>query len=359
MAVEWYIHKQLHVVEAIVDFLYSAGGGILIAAILVFLRQASFRSKYHLASDVRMPIEVLFFLTPFIIYFIAEEIHVSGIIAVVAAGLLHNVESERSRLTNASIFYSSHQFSQLIIDILNGVVFLLLGIIIVRSMREDVFNQQTIEAILIGIILYVANLAVRLLYCRFSPSIKGKVSSKGALIFSLGGIHGAVTFALAYTLSEMSVNIADFHLILVSEIVLILLSLIVPTIAFRFILEPDLDQRKEVNRVRKAMVHYALKQMNQIYLPKKIRKQLEFDLRTQMNQTSIKDFIKEVKYTVKQKELTDDQKEFRAEVYRYAFRQERNYLGKIAQQEQEYRHGFLVLYREILIAEVISLGNEE
>lgn len=362
MAVEWYIHKQLHVVEAIVDFLYSAGGGILIAAILVFLRQASFRSKYHLASDVRMPIEVLFFLTPFIIYFIAEEIHVSGIIAVVAAGLLHNVESERSRLTNASIFYSSHQFSQLIIDILNGVVFLLLGIIIVRSMREDVFNQQTIEAILIGIILYVANLAVRLLYCRFSPSIKGKVSSKGALIFSLGGIHGAVTFALAYTLSEMSVNIADFHLILVSEIVLILLSLIVPTIAFRFILEkdkPDLDQRKEVNRVRKAMVHYALKQMNQIYLPKKIRKQLEFDLRTQMNQTSIKDFIKEVKYTVKQKELTDDQKEFRAEVYRYAFRQERNYLGKIAQQEQEYRHGFLVLYREILIAEVIFLGDEE
>lgn len=362
MAVEWYIHKQLHVVEAIVDFLYSAGGGILIAAILVFLRQASFRSKYHLASDLRMPIEVLFFLTPFIIYFIAEEIHVSGIIAVVATGLLHNVESERSRLTNASIFYSSHQFSQLIIDILNGVVFLLLGIIIVRSMREAVFNQQTIEAILIGIILYVANLAVRLPYCRFSPSIKGKVSSKGALIFSLGGIHGAVTFALAYTLSEMSVNIADFHLILVSEIVLILLSLIVPTIAFRFILEkdkPDLDQRKEVNRVRKAMVHYALKQMNQIYLPKKIRKQLEFDLRTQMNQTSIKDFIKEVKYTVKQKELTDDQKEFRAEVYRYAFRQERNYLGKIAQQEQEYRHGFLVLYREILIAEVIFLGDEE
>ncbi|TLQ23758.1 cation:proton antiporter [Lactobacillus helveticus] len=362
MAVEWYIHKQLHVGEAIVDFLYSAGGGILIAAILVFLRQASFRSKYHLASDVRMPIEVLFFLTPFIIYFIAEEIHVSGIIAVVAAGLLHNVESERSRLTNASIFYSSHQFSQLIIDILNGVVFLLLGIIIVRSMREDVFNQQTIEVILIGIILYVANLAVRLLYCRFSPSIKGKVSSKGALIFSLGGIHGAVTFALAYTLSEMSVNIADFHLILVSEIVLILLSLIVPTIAFRFILEkdkPDLDQRKEVNRVRKAMVHYALKQMNQIYLPKKIRKQLEFDLRTQMNKTSIKDFIKEVKYTVKQKELTDDQKEFRAKVYRYAFRQERNYLGKIAQQEQEYQHGFLVLYREILIAEVIFLGDEE
>ena len=199
-----------------------------------------------------------------------------------AAGLVHNVESERSRLTNAAIFYNSKQISQLLTDILNGIVFIVLGIIIVRSMREDVFNKQTIEAIIIGIILYLANLIVRFLYCRFSPLIKGKISSKDAWIFSLGGIHGAVTFALAYTLSEMSVNIADLHLILISEITLILLSMIVPTILFRFILEPDkpdLDQRKEVDRVRVEMVQYAMEQMNKIYLPKKIKKQLEFDLR--------------------------------------------------------------------------------
>lgn len=90
-----------------------------------------------------MPVDVIFFLTPLIIYFLAEEIHVSGIIAVVAAGLIHNVESERSRLTNAFIFYNSNQLSQLLIDILNGIVFLLLGIIIVRSMREDILiNKQ-------------------------------------------------------------------------------------------------------------------------------------------------------------------------------------------------------------------------
>ncbi len=366
MGVDWYIHQRLRVGAAIGNFLYSAGGGIifgvLIAILLIFLRQKSLRSKYHLANSVLMPIEILFLLTPFFIYFLAEEIHVSGIIAVVAAGLVHNVESERSRLTNAAIFYNSKQISQLLTDILNGIVFIVLGIIIVRSMREDVFNKQTIEAIIIGIILYLANLIVRFLYCRFSPLIKGKISSKDAWIFSLGGIHGAVTFALAYTLSEMSVNIADLHLILISEITLILLSMIVPTILFRVILEPDkpdLDQRKEVDRVRVEMVQYAMEQMNKIYLPKKIKKQLEFDLRAQMNQTSIEDFIKELKYTAKQKELPEDEKDFRATVYRYAFRQERNYLGRIVQQEREYRHGFLVLYREILIAEVIFLGDEE
>lgn len=366
MAVDWYLHQELRVGRAIGNFLYSAGGGIilgvLIAVLLVLLRQVSFCSKYHLAVSVAMPIEVIFFLTPLIIYFLAEEIHVSGIIAVVAAGLVHNVESERSRLTNAFIFYNSKQTSQLLIDILNGAVFLLLGVIIVRSIREDVFNQQTIDAILIGCILYIANLIVRFLYCRFSSTIKKRMSNRDALIFSLGGIHGAVTFALAYTLNELRVNVADFHLILVSEIVLILLSMIIPTIVFRFILEkdvPDFDQRKEVDRVRVAMVEYAMKQMKQIYLPKKIRKQLMFDLKAQMNQTSIVDFAREIKYTIKQKELPDDQKEFRAEVYRYAFRQERDYLGKIAQQEREYRHGFLALYRQILMTEVIFLNDED
>ena len=110
MAVDWYLHQELRIGQAIGNFLYSAGGGIflgaLVATLLVFLRQESFRSKYHLSAGVAMPVDVIFFLTPLIIYFLAEEIHVSGIIAVVAAGLIHNVESERSRLTNAFIFYN-------------------------------------------------------------------------------------------------------------------------------------------------------------------------------------------------------------------------------------------------------------
>lgn len=315
MAVDWYLHQELRIGQAIGNFLYSAGGGIflgaLVATLLVFLRQESFRSKYHLSAGVAMPVEVIFFLTPLIIYFLAEEIHVSEIIAVVAAGLIHNVESERSRLTNAFIFYN-------------------------------------------GIILYLANLLIRYFYYRFSPSIKGKTSNKEALIFSLGSIHGAVTFALAYTLYDLRINVADFHLILVSEITLILLSMIVPTIVFHMILDkdiPDFDQRKEVDRVRVAMIEYAMDQMKKIYLPKKIRKQLKFDLRAQMNQTSMVDFARKIKYTIKQKE-------FRAEVYRYAFRQERDYLGKIAQQEREYRRGFLALYRKILMSEVVFLDDE-
>ena len=73
MAVDWYLHQELRIGQAIGNFLYSAGGGIflgaLVATLLVFLRQESFRSKYHLSAGVAMPVEVIFFLTPLIIYF--------------------------------------------------------------------------------------------------------------------------------------------------------------------------------------------------------------------------------------------------------------------------------------------------
>ncbi|MGE9861821.1 cation:proton antiporter [Limosilactobacillus reuteri] len=47
---------------------------------------------------------LLFVSTPFYIYFIAEELKVSGIIAVVCAGLMQNSESIRSRFITPGNF---------------------------------------------------------------------------------------------------------------------------------------------------------------------------------------------------------------------------------------------------------------
>lgn len=73
----------------------------------------------------------------------------------------------------------------------------------------------------------------------------------------------------------------------------------------------------------------------------------------------MRDFLRELRKSIKQKEPSADELEFRDEIYRYAFRLERNYLGQIAQQKQEYREGFLSLYREILLAEVLFLHSED
>lgn len=63
-----------------------------------------------------------------------------------------------------------------------------------------------------------------------------KMTNYSALVFSLGDIHGAVTFTLAYTLDKNLISSNSFHLILFSEAVLIILSMIILTVIYQFIL---------------------------------------------------------------------------------------------------------------------------
>lgn len=304
------------------------------------------------------PIVVIYILTPIILYYLAEHIHVSGIIAVVVAGLAHNAEFERSKLTHVYNIYNDFQISHILSEILNSVVFIGLGTNIVLATRGNLLPNRIDLAIEVGVLLYVVNILVRYAY----SYLVLKSSNKDAWIFSLGGIHGAVTYALAYTLDNTLVSVNNFHLVLFSEATLILLSMIVPTFLFRFILpkdKPDIEKKKVIDQVKEEMVNYALAELDKIYLPKKFRKQLIFDLHAQINETSIEDFLRELKKTIKQPELTPEEHEFRDEIYRYAFRLERNYLGQIAQKEQEYRSGFLTLYREILLAEILYLHSDE
>lgn len=59
------------------------------------------------------------------IYYTAEVCEVSGIIAIVFAGLVHNAEGERSELSNPVLSYDSNELVRLIEDTLNGAVFII------------------------------------------------------------------------------------------------------------------------------------------------------------------------------------------------------------------------------------------
>lgn len=364
MAITWTVSQHLKIIQTLGQFIYSTGGGIilgaLISALLILIRQKLLRKNAEVEDDAYNPttaLIVIYILTPIMIYFLAEEVHISGIIAVVVSGLVHHAEAEKSRLTNLKLIYSSREVGNLIRDILNGLVFVILGIVITNSLKEVQFSKQVFLSIKIGLILYLANLVVRYLYSTFVT----KLNNHEAWIFSLGGIHGAVTFALAYTtLDNTLISRANFHLILLSEISLIILSMIIPTILFRFLLDKDESegQKEEfIAQLKQEMVNYSLEQMSKLYLPPNIRKQLEFDLQAQINETSMKDFLLELRKSVKNPELTSEQREFRDEVYRYAFRLERNYLGQVAQMKQKHRTEFLAVYRETLLAEIQFLNN--
>ena len=166
MAVLWYINGRINYRETLTDFILSAGGGIvigfIIAWIIVLFRQALLRSSYN---SVNAQV-IIYLMTPFIIYYLAEEFHVSGIIAVVCAGLVHNAETQRSRLANAQMVYMGTNLVSIITELFNSIVFVILGMMLVNIIKDESITYNSWIWITLGAILYLSNVIVRYIYGR-------------------------------------------------------------------------------------------------------------------------------------------------------------------------------------------------
>lgn len=363
MAVLWYVNGYINYGQTLGDFLYSAGGGIvfgaLVSAGLIYYRQTLLRSRLNFLNNTYnngTPLKVIYLLTPFLIYFGAEELKVSGIIAVVFAGLVHNAEGERSALANPKLAYDSFQLLDLVSDILNSVVFIVLGIVLVRTLMDPgVTYNGTLIWIGVGVILYLANLLVRYLYSRLMLRRDNYLS----WVFALGGIHGAVTFALAFTVASTQVKTADFNLILMSESVLIILSMVVPTILFRFMLPPvatDAQFATKVQHVRDQMVQAAIEKVNTMDLSTEFKNAMIFDLDSQKGQTTVRQFVSEWQRMVRHAEYTSAEMNLLLSTYQWAFQTERDYLVYQYYDTHQISEAlFNVLYREVAMAELMVL----
>ncbi|MCM2586854.1 cation:proton antiporter [Lactiplantibacillus plantarum] len=191
MAILWYVNGYINYSQTLWDFVYAAGGGIafggLVSGLIVYIRQLMLRSKLNFINNTYnngTPLKVIYLMTPFVLYFGAEALGVSGIIAVVFAGLVHNAEGERSALANPQLASDIYQLIGLLSDILNSVVFIVLGIMLLRTaLDHSVSYNGSLIWIVIGVILYVANLLARYGYVRLIHH----VPNREAWVFALGG----------------------------------------------------------------------------------------------------------------------------------------------------------------------------
>lgn len=187
------------------DFLVAAGGGVLVGLVIAFL-VAQIRKR---VSDPVVDTS-LSFLTPFAAYLPAEEIHASGVIAVVVAGLIlgHKapvLQGASSRLSER-INWSTIQF------LLENSVFLLIGLQ-VRWILDDV-AASTIPIGQIVVFCIAVLLAVILLrplwifptrYLFIRPKNAGseiKIRWQTTAIVSWAGMRGVVTLAAVFLLPE-------------------------------------------------------------------------------------------------------------------------------------------------------------
>lgn len=157
----WVENGYLNYRQTGIEFLRSALGGIVVG-ILAAILMISFRqliNRYN--SSATNAQNMIFIIAPFFIYFIAEELHVSGIIAVVCAGLMQNSESARSRFITSRQYHNGIVLMNLMREVLNNIVFVILGILIIRIVQADLINgNPNWKWVAIGAILYLANVVL-------------------------------------------------------------------------------------------------------------------------------------------------------------------------------------------------------
>lgn len=151
-------------------------------------------------------------------YALAHRLHVSGPVAMAVAGLLignHGVRFAMSEQTREHVT----RFWSLIDEILNSVLFLLIGLEVV-AIATDV-GHLLVGVVSIGLVLAARAASVglpMLLMSRFSPFTKGAFP-----ILVWGGLRGGISIALALSLPEGPIK----ETILTATYVVVVFSVIV------------------------------------------------------------------------------------------------------------------------------------
>ncbi|MEH6992854.1 Na+/H+ antiporter [Neobacillus drentensis] len=193
--------------EAIFDFTYMFLAGALLGLILgLLVIWVRFILRKQGINDVTFH-SLLQVMTPFVIFIITEELlHASGVIAVVVAGIVHALVKERTETLSAEEQVLTENIWSIILFVLNGIVFLLLGLNIPFSMIESVKNPNYGNWLIIGYVLAIGIviLGIRYLWSYIFSTYEfyfvkskevEKPNSKTTLITSLTGVRGAVTMA--------------------------------------------------------------------------------------------------------------------------------------------------------------------
>ena len=275
LALETYKSGQFSIGHGIWIFVYVFFGGIIFGAILgsllISLRISLMRKHVDIGSIV-IPINVM---TPIVIYWLAEEFHFSGILAVVAAGVIHSILYDRMRLTSTKVQMATTTIWNIISDALNGLVFVLLGVMLPQVLgRTSWKNLGAIVAL--ALTIYLITTALRFLWVRFKlVNIHSSNLNRDSLLMALGGIHGTITLALAFSLPVL-INNQQFafrnSMILIAAVV-ILISIAVGAVGYPILLPPKSKSysKAEFQKELVKTVQYAINELrsSEKYSPEK------------------------------------------------------------------------------------------
>ncbi|GGC06824.1 Na+/H+ antiporter [Dyadobacter sediminis] len=268
--------------DAAVSFLWMVVGGTGIGLLLAWgFVQLHKRLPLDAQSNISLTI-----IEPYFMYWLAEQFHCSGVLAVVSGGLF--MSARRLVFLNSTSRIQSFSVWGSFVFILNGTVFLLIGLElpeIVEGMREKGIPLHTAigSGVLITGVLVIARIissyAALLATYLFRPGVMPRASSNRRrwmmpMLLGWTGMRGVVSLAAALAIPITLGNETDFpqrNLILFITFIVILLTLVVQGLTlpylitrsglFEGIIEEKSDEliRKEMKQGLKQHVYLFLK----------------------------------------------------------------------------------------------------
>ncbi|NMO88283.1 Na+/H+ antiporter [Actinomycetospora sp. TBRC 11914] len=192
--------EEFRVLGALGDFAISYLGGIAVGALVAWLAVLARR----IAADP-MLVTVVSVLTPFVAFLLAEEIHASGVLAVVVCGL--GIARVGPRITSARARVLVHSFWQVTTFLLNAALFVLVGMQLPRAI-STVSSRSVAAAVGGALLVAVVVVATRFVWFFTVPYVirtldrrpaqrARRIGARGRLPLAWSGFRGAVSLAIA------------------------------------------------------------------------------------------------------------------------------------------------------------------
>lgn len=267
--------------EAALDFSYKFAAGAVLGLVLGFLViWIRYIIRQQGINDVTF-LSLLHIMTPFLVFIITEDLlHASGVIAVVVAGIVHSLVRERTETLVAEEQMLAENIWTIILFVLNGIVFLLLGLNIPSSMSGVLENPAINIWALVGYVFAIGFviLGIRFIWgylfsvyeYRFGKmEDAAKPSLKTTLFVSLTGVRGTVTMVGVLSIPFLTESGDDFpnrSLIIFLAAGTILFTLIAATVLLPMLSRGKMEEGEqsdylETEEARRRILLASIKQI--------------------------------------------------------------------------------------------------
>jgi monovalent cation/hydrogen antiporter len=251
--------------DVVLDFFVKAAGGIVIGLAVGWL----FGRLRAMASEPSIDL-VLSILTPFVAYVPAEKVHVSGVLAVVTAGVV--IGSRSQELAEAATRLRTLAFWQSADFLLNSLLFLLIGLQLTNLVDE--IDEKELPVIAgEALVLTVVVIGVRLAWMFTVPALahlrlvtREPTGARERLVLGWSAMRGGVSLAAALAIPA---HVPDRELAILLAYGVVIVTLVVPGLTLAPLIRAlglgqSEERRRQEVEARMRLTHAALERFDQL-----------------------------------------------------------------------------------------------